>query len=78
MYFTHADFDWDEWPPTVWDPVKGGYSVEAKFIVNAIGLRNRMSILTETPGHVGFENVSGHAIHSFYACLIMSKKMEKK
>lgn len=55
MFYTHADYDWDDWPPKVWDPVKGGYSVEAKFIVNAIGLRNRLSILTETPGHVGFE-----------------------
>jgi hypothetical protein len=55
MFFTHADFNWDEWPPKEWNPVSGGYSVEAKFIVNALGLRNRMSILTETPGHVGFE-----------------------
>ena len=55
MFHTHADFNWEEWPPKVWDPVRAGYSVEAKFIVNAIGLRNRMSILTETPGHVGFE-----------------------
>ncbi len=55
MFYTHADYDWEDWPPKVWDPVKGGYSVEAKFIVNAIGLRNRTSILTETPGHVGFE-----------------------
>ena len=69
MYFTHADFDWDEWPPTVWDPVKGGYSVEAKFIVNAIGLRNRMSILTETPGHVGFEKRIW-ACYTFILCLL--------
>jgi len=61
MFHTHADFDWEKWPPEVWDPVMAGYSVEAKFIVNAIGLRNRMSVLTETPGHVGFEK-------RIYAC----------
>ncbi len=69
MFFTHADYDWDEWPPKVWDPVEGGYSVEAKFIVNAIGLRNRMSILTETPGHVGFEKRI-YASYVFTRCLL--------
>jgi hypothetical protein len=69
MYFSHADFDWDTWPPKVWDPVKAGYSVEAKFIVNAVGLRNRMSILTETPGHVGFEKRIW-ACYTFILCLL--------
>jgi dipeptidyl-peptidase-4 len=69
MFYTHADFDWDDWPPKVWDPVKGGYSVEAKFIVNAIGLRNRLSILTETPGHVGFEKRI-YASYSFALSLL--------
>ena len=69
MYYTHADFDWEKWPPEVWDPVAGGYSVEAKFIVNAIGLRNRMSILTETPGHVGFEKRIW-ACYTFALCLL--------
>lgn len=69
MYYTHADFDWEKWPPEVWDPVAGGYSVEAKFIVNAIGLRNRMSILTETPGHVGFEKRIW-ACYTFTLCLL--------
>jgi hypothetical protein len=52
-----------------WGPVAGGYSVEAKFIVNAIGLRNRMSILTETPGHVGFEKRIW-ACYTFTLCLL--------
>jgi len=69
MFNTHADFDWDKWPPEVWDPVRAGYSVEAKYIVNAIGLRNRMSVLTETPGHVGFEKRI-YASYVFAACLL--------
>ena len=69
MYHTHADYDWEKWPPEIWDPVAGGYSVEAKFIVNAIGLRNRMSILTETPGHVGFEKRIW-ACYTFTLCLL--------
>ena len=69
MFFTHADFDWEKWPPEDWAPVKGGYSVEAKFIVNAVGLRNRMSVLTETPGHVGFEKRI-YASYAFAHCLL--------
>jgi hypothetical protein len=69
MFFTHADFDWSKWPPEVWDPVAGGYSVEAKFIINTIGLRNRMSILTETPGHVGFEKRI-YASYAFAHCML--------
>ena len=69
MFFKHADYDWNKWPPEVWDPVAGGYSVEAKFVVNAIGLRNRMSILTETPGHVGFEKRI-YASYAFANCML--------
>jgi len=69
MFYTHADYDWDKWPPEAWDPVAGGYSVEAKFIVNAVGLRNRLSILTETPGHVGFEKRI-YASYAFCHCLL--------
>lgn len=69
MFYTHADYDWQKWPPEVWDPVAGGYSVEAKFIVNAVGLRNRLSILTETPGHVGFEKRI-YASYAFCHCLL--------
>ena len=64
--YTHADFDWENWPPKVWHAEKAGYSVEAKFIANAIGLRNRLSILTETPGHTGFEK----RIYSCYAYIL--------
>jgi len=52
--FTHAGFD-AKWPPTTWSPDAAIYTNEAKFIVNAYGLRNRMSILAETPGHESFE-----------------------
>ncbi len=69
MFFTHADYNWDKWPPEEWDPVAGGYSVEAKFIVNAVGLRNRLSILTETPGHVGFEKRI-YASYVFAHCML--------
>jgi hypothetical protein len=69
MFYTHADYDWSNYPPKVWDPVAGGYSVEAKFIVNAVGLRNRLSILTETPGHVGFEKRI-YASYAFCHCLL--------
>lgn len=52
--FTHAGTD-DKWPPTMWGPEQAIWTNEAKFVANAYGLRNRMSILAETPGHEGFE-----------------------
>jgi hypothetical protein len=52
--FSHALFD-KAWPPTTWSHDAAIWSVEAKFVVSNYGLRNRMSILTETPGRVGFE-----------------------
>jgi len=52
--FTHSGTD-NKWPPTVWGPGLAIWSNEAKFMANAYGLRNRMSILAETPGHESFE-----------------------
>jgi hypothetical protein len=52
--FTHSGTD-RKWPPTVWGPGQAIWSNEAKFVANAYGLRNRMSILAETPGHEKFE-----------------------
>jgi hypothetical protein len=43
------------WPPTGWSHDRAAWTVEAKFIVNAYGLRNRLAIITETPGQPSFE-----------------------
>lgn len=52
--FTHALLD-RKWPPTVWSHDLAAWTVEAKFVVNDYGLRNRMAIITETPGQPTFE-----------------------
>jgi hypothetical protein len=52
--YTHAMFD-RQWPPTLYSHDNTIWSTEAKFVVSNYGLRNRMSILTETPGRAGFE-----------------------
>jgi hypothetical protein len=41
------------------------WTTEAKFVANAYGLRNRMTILAETPGHEGFER----RIYAHYALM---------
>jgi len=43
----------DGWPPKSWN--QGGYSANAWFVVNYLGLRNRMAILAETFAHDPFE-----------------------
>ena len=52
--FTHCGMD-DQWPPTVWSHDRAAWTTEAKFVANAYGLRSRMAILAETPGHESFE-----------------------
>jgi hypothetical protein len=52
--FTHCLQD-NKWPPTVWSHDNAIWSTEAKFVVNDYGLRNRMAIITETPGQPTFE-----------------------
>jgi len=61
--FTHALFSSNTWPPTEWSHDRAAWTVEAKFVVNDFGLRNRMSIITETPGQPTFER----RIYSQYA-----------
>jgi zinc carboxypeptidase len=53
--FTHALFTPNTWPPTAWSHDRAAWTVEAKFIVNDYGLRNRLAIITETPGQPTFE-----------------------
>jgi hypothetical protein len=62
--FTHCGFD-NQWPPTVWGHAQAIWSNEAKFVANAYGLRNRMAILAETPGHESFER----RIYAHYALI---------
>ncbi|MBM3294263.1 MAG: hypothetical protein FJY82_07025 [Candidatus Aminicenantes bacterium] len=62
--FTHCGTD-NRWPPTIWTPEAAMWTTEAKFIANAYGLRNRMAILAETPGHESFER----RIYAHYALI---------
>jgi hypothetical protein len=64
--FTHALFGPGPWPPTVWSHDRAAWAVDAKFIVNDYGLRNRMAIITETPGQPTFER----RIYAQYAYFI--------
>jgi hypothetical protein len=62
--FTHCGTD-RAWPPTFWSHEQAMWTTEAKFVANAYGLRNRMSILAETPGHESFER----RIYAHYALI---------
>jgi hypothetical protein len=62
--FTHGEGD-GAWPPKAWSHERAMWTTEAKFIVNAYGLRNRMAILAETPGHESFER----RIYAHYALI---------
>ncbi len=53
--FSHCMYDEENWPPTVWSHELAFWTTEGKFLAAAYGLRNRMSILVETPGHPSFE-----------------------
>ncbi len=53
--FTHALATPDTWPPQAWSHDRAFWTVEAKMLVNAYGLRNRFAIITETPGQPTFE-----------------------
>ena len=63
--FTHALLD-KQWPLTVWSHDLAAWTVEAKFVVNDYGLRNRMAIITETPGQPSFEK----RVYAQYAYLM--------
>jgi hypothetical protein len=62
--FTHCGID-NKWPPTVWGHDQAIWSNEAKFVVNTYGLRNRMAIILETPGHESFQR----RIYAHYALI---------
>ena len=62
--FTHCGTD-NKWPPTIWTPEAALWTTEAKFLANCYGLRNRMAILAETPGHESFER----RIYAHYALI---------
>src|SRR5262245_31462556 len=66
--FTHALFG-SEWPPKDWSHDRAAWTVEAKFIVNDYGLRNRMAIITETPGQPTFER-RGYAQYAYFMALL--------
>jgi hypothetical protein len=61
--FTHALATPNTWPPQAWSHDRAAWTVEAKFIVNDYGLRNRFAIITETPGQPTFER----RIYAHYA-----------
>jgi dipeptidyl-peptidase-4 len=52
--FFHAGVD-SGWPPKEFTHDNAIWSTEGKFMVSGYGLRNRMSILVETPGWESFE-----------------------
>ncbi len=62
--FTHCEVD-ARWPPTTWSHEGAFWTTEAKFVAAAYALRNRMSILAETPLHLSFER----KIYAQYALL---------
>ena len=66
--FTHALFG-REWPPRDWSHDRAAWTVEAKFIVNDYGLRNRMAIITETPGQPTFER-RVYAQYAYFMALL--------
>jgi hypothetical protein len=53
--FSHALPSSNAWPPVAWSHDAAAWTVEAKFVVNDFGLRNRFAIITETPGQPTFE-----------------------
>jgi hypothetical protein len=67
--FTHALFTPNTWPPTGWSHDRAAWTVEAKFIVNDYGLRNRLAIITETPGQPTFERRI-YAQYAYFAALL--------
>jgi zinc carboxypeptidase len=54
--YYHAGLD-RKWPPTQFTHDNAIWSTEGKFMVSGYGLRNRMAILVETPGHESFERM---------------------
>jgi hypothetical protein len=64
--FTHALATPNTWPPKAWSHDRAAWTVDAKFLVNDFGLRNRFAIITETPGQPTFER----RIYAHYAYIM--------
>lgn len=67
--FTHALPVPDTFPPTTWSHDRAAWTVEAKFVVNDYGLRNRFAIITETPGQPTFERRI-YAQYAYFVALL--------
>jgi hypothetical protein len=67
--FSHALATPDTWPPTAWSHDRAAWTVEAKFVVNDYGLRNRFAIITETPGQPTFERRI-YAQYAYFTALL--------
>ena len=67
--FTHALFTPTTWPPMAWSHDAAAWTVEAKFIINDYGLRNRFAIITETPGQPTFER-RVYAQYAYFMALL--------
>lgn len=67
--FTHALPVRGPWPPTAWSHDAAAWTVEAKFVVNDYGLRNRLAIITETPGQPTFERRI-YAQYAYFTALL--------
>lgn len=61
--YTHALWLEREWPPRTWHYDGTIWAVDAKFVINAYGLKNRLAVLCETPGAASFER----QVYSQYA-----------
>jgi len=70
--FTHALAVPDTWPPKAWSHDRAFWTVEAKMLVNAYGLRNRFAIITETPGQPTFERRT-YAQYAYAVALLYIK-----
>ena len=59
-----------------WSHDRAAWTVEAKFLVNDFGLRNRFAIITETPGQPTFERRI-YAHYAYITALLQSGAAEK-
>jgi len=75
--FTHALATPDTWPPQAWSHDRAFWTVEAKMLVNAFGLRNRFAVITETPGQPTFERRT-YAQYAYVASLLAYTRAHKE
>lgn len=67
--FSHALATPNTFPPQAWSHDRAAWTVEAKFVVNDYGLRNRFAIITETPGQPTFERRI-YAQYAYFTALL--------